>query len=44
VEITTLAALNPERAGMHTVVIVGAGGTSRLGDWLVTARSLSASR
>jgi precorrin-3B methylase len=29
---------------MHTVVIVGAGGTSRLGDWLVTARSLSASR
>jgi precorrin-3B methylase len=44
VEITTLAALDPDWAGMHTVVIVGAGGTSRLGDWLVTARSLSASQ
>lgn len=42
VELTTLAALDPDRAGMHTVVIVGAAGTSRLGDWLVTARSLSA--
>jgi precorrin-3B C17-methyltransferase len=44
VELTTLAALDTDRAGMHTVVIVGAGGTSRLGDWLVTARSLRASR
>ncbi|MFY9807748.1 MAG: precorrin-3B C(17)-methyltransferase [Pseudonocardiaceae bacterium] len=44
VELTTLAALDPASAGMHTVVIVGAGGTSRLGDWLVTARSLSAPR
>ncbi|MGH3526546.1 MAG: precorrin-3B C(17)-methyltransferase [Pseudonocardiaceae bacterium] len=44
VEITTLAALDPDRAGMHTVVIVGAGGTRRLGEWLVTARSLSESR
>jgi precorrin-3B C17-methyltransferase len=42
VELTTLAALDPDGAGMHTVVIVGAAGTSRMGDWLVTARSLSA--
>jgi precorrin-3B C17-methyltransferase len=42
VELTTLATLDPDSAGMHTVVIVGAAGTSRLGDWLVTARSLSA--
>jgi precorrin-3B C17-methyltransferase len=40
VEVTTLARMDPETAGMHTVVIVGAAGTSRLGDWLVTARSL----
>ena len=42
VEITTLAGMDPATAGMHTVVIVGAAGTSRLGDWLVTARSLLA--
>jgi precorrin-3B C17-methyltransferase len=42
VELVTLATLNPARAGMHTVVIVGAAGTSRLGTWLVTARSLGA--
>ena len=41
-ELTTLATLDPTRAGMHTVVIVGAAGTSRLGTWLVTARSLGA--
>jgi precorrin-3B C17-methyltransferase len=40
VQLTTLAALDPASAGMHTVVIVGAAHTSRLGDWLVTARSL----
>jgi len=40
VELTTLTALDPARAGMHTVVIVGGASTSRLGDWLVTARSL----
>ncbi|MGH3687291.1 MAG: precorrin-3B C(17)-methyltransferase [Pseudonocardiaceae bacterium] len=39
VELTTLATLDPARAGMHTVVIVGATSTNRLGDWLVTARS-----
>jgi precorrin-3B methylase len=32
--------MDPATAGMRTVVIVGAAGTSRLGDWLVTARSL----
>jgi precorrin-3B C17-methyltransferase len=42
VELTTLATLEPARAGMHTVVIVGGTSTSRLGDWLVTARSLGA--
>jgi precorrin-3B C17-methyltransferase len=42
VELTTLARLDPARAGMHTVVIVGGSSTSRLGDWLVTARSLGA--
>ncbi|HEY2765423.1 MAG TPA: precorrin-3B C(17)-methyltransferase [Pseudonocardiaceae bacterium] len=42
VELATLATLDPAAAGMHTVVIVGASGTSRLGDWLVTARSLGA--
>ena len=40
VELTTLATLDPANAGMHTVVIVGGATTSRLGDWLVTARSL----
>ncbi|MDQ4104047.1 MAG: precorrin-3B C(17)-methyltransferase [Actinomycetota bacterium] len=40
VELTTLAMMDPASAGMHTVVIVGAAGTSRLGDWLVTSRSL----
>ncbi len=41
-ELTTLAALDPASAGMRTVVIIGAAGTSRLGSWLVTARSLGA--
>ncbi|MGH3824776.1 MAG: precorrin-3B C(17)-methyltransferase [Pseudonocardiaceae bacterium] len=40
VELTTLATLDPARAGMNTVVIVGGASTSRLGNWLVTARSL----
>ena len=42
VELTTLATLDPARVGMHTVVIVGGASTSRLGDWLVTARSIGA--
>ncbi|MGH3936077.1 MAG: precorrin-3B C(17)-methyltransferase [Pseudonocardiaceae bacterium] len=42
VELRTLATMDPAEAGMHTVVIVGATSTSRLGDWLVTARSLGA--
>ena len=41
VELTTLAALDPSRAGMRTVVIVGSSHTTRIGDWLVTARSLA---
>jgi precorrin-3B C17-methyltransferase len=40
VELTTLATLDPARVGMHTTVIVGGTSTSRLGNWLVTARSL----
>ncbi|MGH3853279.1 MAG: precorrin-3B C(17)-methyltransferase [Pseudonocardiaceae bacterium] len=40
VELATLATLDPSRAEMRTVVIVGAASTSRLGSWLVTARSL----
>ncbi|MGH3785266.1 MAG: precorrin-3B C(17)-methyltransferase [Pseudonocardiaceae bacterium] len=44
VELTTLATMDPASAGMHTVVVVGAAGTSRLGDWLVTARSLGTQR
>jgi precorrin-3B C17-methyltransferase len=39
VHLATLATMDPATAGMHTIVIIGAGGTSRLGDWLVTARS-----
>ncbi|MDQ3763131.1 MAG: SAM-dependent methyltransferase, partial [Actinomycetota bacterium] len=42
VELTTLTTMDPTAAGMHTVVIVGAAGTNRLGEWLVTARSLGA--
>lgn len=42
VELTTLATLDPARAGMRTIVIVGGASTCRLGDWLVTARSLGA--
>jgi precorrin-3B C17-methyltransferase len=42
VELATLATLDPARAGMHTIVIIGGTTTSRLGDWLVTARSLGA--
>ncbi|MGH3753131.1 MAG: precorrin-3B C(17)-methyltransferase [Pseudonocardiaceae bacterium] len=41
VELTTLAELDPRRAGMRTVVIVGSSQTTRIGDWLVTARSLT---
>jgi precorrin-3B C17-methyltransferase len=41
VELTTLAELDPSRAGMRTVVIVGSSQTTRIGDWLVTARSLA---
>jgi precorrin-3B C17-methyltransferase len=40
VELCTLATLDPDRVGMRTVVIVGASGTGRFGDWLVTVRSL----
>ena len=40
VGLTTLATLDPTEVGMHTVVIVGSASTNRLGDWLVTARSL----
>jgi precorrin-3B C17-methyltransferase len=40
VELTTLAGLDPSRAGMRTVVIVGCSHTTRIGDWLITARSL----
>jgi precorrin-3B methylase len=29
---------------MRTVVIVGSSGTTRLGDWLVTAREISGRR
>ena len=42
VQLATLAELDPAAAGMRTVVIVGGSGTHRLGDWLVTARSLVA--
>jgi precorrin-3B C17-methyltransferase len=41
VELTTLAKLDPSRAGMRTVVIIGSSQTTRIGDWLVTARSLA---
>jgi precorrin-3B C17-methyltransferase len=41
VELTTLAELDPSRAGMRTVIIVGSSQTTRIGDWLVTARSLA---
>jgi len=44
VELTTLAALDPSRAEMRTVVIVGATGTRALGSWLVTARSIGMPR
>jgi len=42
VELCTLATMDPARATMHTVVIIGAAATTRLGDWLVTARTLGA--
>jgi len=41
VELATLAGLDPGDVGMRTVVIVGSSGTSRVGDWLVTARELA---
>ena len=41
VELTTVAELDPSRAGMRTVVIVGSSHTTRIGNWLVTARSLA---
>ncbi|HEX2297808.1 MAG TPA: precorrin-3B C(17)-methyltransferase, partial [Pseudonocardiaceae bacterium] len=40
VDLSTLADLDPATAGMHSVVIIGGSGTCRVGDWLVTARSL----
>jgi len=40
VELTTVAGLDPSRAAMRTVVIVGSSHTTRIGDWLITARSL----
>ncbi len=42
VELTTLARLDPSRAGMRTMIIVGSSNTTRIGDWLITARSLAA--
>ncbi|MGH3900995.1 MAG: precorrin-3B C(17)-methyltransferase [Pseudonocardiaceae bacterium] len=42
VELTTLAELDPSRASMRTVIIVGSSQTTRIGDWLITARSLAA--
>jgi precorrin-3B C17-methyltransferase len=41
VQLTTLAELDPSQAGMRTVVVVGSSQTTRIGDWLVTARSLA---
>jgi precorrin-3B C17-methyltransferase len=41
VTLTTLAGMDPSRADMRTVVIVGSSGTTRIGDWMVTARSLA---
>ena len=41
VELATLAGLDPGEVGMRTVVIVGSSATSRVGDWLVTARELA---
>lgn len=41
-ELVTLATLDPDRAGMRTVVIIGTGSTSKIGPWLVTARSVGA--
>lgn len=40
VELSTLAGVDPTGVGMRTVVIVGCSGTARIGDWLITARSL----
>ena len=42
VDLSTLASMDPATAGMHSMVIVGGSSTCRLGDWLVTARSLVA--
>lgn len=42
VDLSTLGGLDPGVVGMRTVVIVGASGTQRLGDWLVTVRTLAA--
>lgn len=41
VELSTLATMDPAAAGMRTVVIVGASGTRRVDEWLITARSLA---
>lgn len=40
VELGTLATMDPDLVGMRTLVIVGSSGTSRAGDWLITARTL----
>ncbi|MGH3872365.1 MAG: precorrin-3B C(17)-methyltransferase [Pseudonocardiaceae bacterium] len=42
IELTTLAELDPSRASMRTVVVIGSSQTTRIDDWLVTARSLAA--
>lgn len=42
VTLSTLDTLDPAAAGMRSVVIVGSSATARLGDWLVTAREVSA--
>lgn len=44
VALTTLATMDPSTAGMQTVVIVGASGTARIGDWLITARGIGGDR
>ncbi len=41
VEVTTLAAMDPETVGMRSTVLVGSSGTLRVGDWLVAAREVA---
>lgn len=41
VTVTTLDAVDVTEAGMRTVVVIGSGATTRLQDWLVTAREVA---